>query len=237
MKGREKWLPSERHINRQVQWRTELQKYGCKVNLERTVHIRGAKVVVDVYAEVDDKIFLIEIGDIEDERKTALMQYFAREKPNVKFLHESYGENKIPQVLESLASYRNSAEYKKIQKLREYRQKILREYKQKMILSKQKMMQSKIRKPKISDSQLKFVFGILTAILASIYMLVLISGTNKPIMLPTLGVVPLCLAVWVLLLLVIWKKRNTLEHTKYDWKLERELKTLEEKLGKIDEKE
>ncbi len=105
-------MPSEEHIDRQVRWRTKLQKYGCEVNLERTVYIRGAKVVVDVYAEVEGKTFLIEIGDINDERKTALIQYYAEDNPKIEFIHEDYGENKIPQVLESITAYRNSPEYK-----------------------------------------------------------------------------------------------------------------------------
>ena len=107
-------MPSERHINRQVEWRTELQKYGCKVSLERTVSIRGARVIVDVYVEVEGKTFLIEIGDISDERKTALMQYHAEDNPNIQFIHEDYGENKIPEVLESVTAYRNSPEYKRL---------------------------------------------------------------------------------------------------------------------------
>lgn len=106
-------MPSERHINRQIQWRDALRKYGANASLERTIRIKGARIVVDVYAEIEGKTLLVEIGNINDERKTALMQYYADENSEIEFIHEPYGKNKIQQVLESLQSYRNSEEYQK----------------------------------------------------------------------------------------------------------------------------
>jgi len=114
-------MPSERHINRQIQWRDTLRKYGATVSLERTVHIRRARVVVDVYAEIEGKVFLIEIGDVDDDRKKALMQYYAQDKPNVEFVHEPYGYNEIQHVLNNIQAYRSSVEYqhyKRIQDLK-----------------------------------------------------------------------------------------------------------------------
>ena len=105
-------LPREAHIERQVQWKDTLSKYGCSVSLERTVNIRGANVIVDVYAQVGGKIFLIEIGDIDDKRKIALMRFHAEQNPNIEFVHEEYGENKTQQVLSSLSSYRETQDYK-----------------------------------------------------------------------------------------------------------------------------
>jgi len=105
-------LPREAHITRQIEWKNTLSKYGCSVSLERTVHIRGAQVIVDVYAEAEEKTFLIEIGDIDDKRKTALMRFYAEQNPNIEFVHEPYYSDKMNEVLESLNAYRNSGEYK-----------------------------------------------------------------------------------------------------------------------------
>lgn len=107
-------MPREKHIVRQVQWKNRLQAYGCYVNLEKTIYINYAPVIVDVYAEVEGKTFLIEIGDIRDKRKIALLELYARQKPNTIFINEEYGENKIQQVLESINVYLNSPEYKEI---------------------------------------------------------------------------------------------------------------------------
>lgn len=107
-------MPRESHIERQVYWKSTLQKYGCNVNLEKTIHIRGAPVIVDVFAEIDGKEFLIEIGNIADKRKNALMQFHAEKNPKIEFIHESYGENKIQSVLESVSSYRETPEYKRL---------------------------------------------------------------------------------------------------------------------------
>lgn len=105
-------MPSERHINRQIQWRDTLRKYGANVSLERMIRIRGARVVVDVYAEIEGKISLIEIGNINDERKTALMSFYAESEQKVEFIHEPYGYDEIPKMLESLEAYRKTQEYK-----------------------------------------------------------------------------------------------------------------------------
>jgi len=119
-------MPREAHIERQVHWKTTLQKYGCKVTLEKTVHIRNAPVIVDVFAEVEGKKYLIEMGDIADKRKNALMQFYAEQNFNIEFIHEGYGENKIPTLLESVTSYQQSPEYdrlkKKQQKLEEIKE-------------------------------------------------------------------------------------------------------------------
>ena len=104
-------MPSETHMRRQFQWKNALQRYGANVNLEQSLHIRRAKVIVDVIAKVERKTFLIEIGKINDERKHALLEFHA-EKPNIEFIHEDYGDNKIPMVLEQIGAYRNSEEYK-----------------------------------------------------------------------------------------------------------------------------
>lgn len=223
-------MPSERHINRQVQWRTELQKYGCNVSLERTVRIKGARVVVDVYAEVEGKAFLIEIGNIDDERKTALMQYYAQEKPNIEFLHESYGENKIPRVLESLASYRNSAEYKAMRERKE----TLRKYNVKKIQLKS------VRKPMWSDLTLKLFLAvptILIFVLSAYLPFGLIFNLyprswNKMNFQGSFIFSLVLDIIWFGILWFMWSHRNTFEHTKYDKRLEQELKTLEEETVK-----
>ncbi|HLE75126.1 MAG TPA: hypothetical protein VI864_03670 [Candidatus Bathyarchaeia archaeon] len=105
-------MPRQEHLMRQAEWKNTLEKYGCSVILEKTIRIKGAQIIADVYAETEGKTFLIEIGDIEDERKTALMQYHAEANSNIEFIHENYGENKMPQVLEFITAYRNSPEYK-----------------------------------------------------------------------------------------------------------------------------
>jgi hypothetical protein len=105
-------MPRQEHLIRQVEWKNTLEKYGCNVALEKIIQIKGARIITDVYAETEGKTFLIEIGGIEDERKTALMQYHADANPNIEFVHENYGEDKTSQVLEYIKAYRNSPEYK-----------------------------------------------------------------------------------------------------------------------------
>ena len=117
-------MPREAHIERQVHWKNTLQKYGCNVNLERTVYIRNAPIIVDVYAEAEGKIFLIEIGDISDKRKIALIQFYAEHDPNIEFIHEDYGENKIGNILESVTAYRNTPEYNKLKERQRREQEI-----------------------------------------------------------------------------------------------------------------
>jgi len=108
-------LPREAHIERQVQWKNKLSKYGCRVNLEKTVYIRNAPVIVDVYAENEGKTYLIEIGDISDKRKIALMELYAKQNQNIEFIHEPYNTNKIGEVLDNLIAYRNSDEFLHLQ--------------------------------------------------------------------------------------------------------------------------
>jgi hypothetical protein len=108
-------LPSEEHIRRQIEWSERLQPF-YDVKLEEDMRIEGARVVVDVVAKYYDKTFLIEVGDINDDRKYALMKIYAENDPDVTFIHEPYGADKINQVLESLDAYRNSAEYKALKR-------------------------------------------------------------------------------------------------------------------------
>ena len=104
-------MPSERHMSRQFEWKNALQRYGANVELEKTVRIKGARVIVDVFAKVEGKTFLIEIGDINDDRKHALLEFYS-EKPNIEFIHEDYTEDKIHHVLEQIGAYLNTEEYK-----------------------------------------------------------------------------------------------------------------------------
>jgi hypothetical protein len=67
-------MPRETHIERQVEWKQQLTKYGFRVALEKQVIIRNAPVIVDVYAILGGKKYLIEIGNIADKRKIALMK-------------------------------------------------------------------------------------------------------------------------------------------------------------------
>lgn len=88
-------MPSERHIRRQIAWSDKLRQYGAIVELEKMVQIKKAKVIVDVCAKTEGKFFLIEIGNIDDSRKHSLMEFYASQNPNIEFVHEPYGENKI----------------------------------------------------------------------------------------------------------------------------------------------
>ena len=51
--------------------------------------------ILDKIAEVEEKKYLIEIGDIADKRKNALMQFYAEQNSNIEFIHEGYGEKII----------------------------------------------------------------------------------------------------------------------------------------------
>lgn len=104
-------MPREAHIERQVEWKQQLTKHGFRVTLEKTVRIRNAPVIVDVFAVLDGKKYLVEIGDIADKRKIALMQIYAEQNHNVEFIHEGYGQDKIQTVLQSSKSYKNSPEH------------------------------------------------------------------------------------------------------------------------------
>jgi len=68
------------------------------------VHIKRATVIVDVCAKTEGKLFLIEIRNIEDSRKHSLMEFYASQNPNIEFVHETYGENKIPLFLSDITS-------------------------------------------------------------------------------------------------------------------------------------
>ena len=106
-------MPSERHIIRQLEWKRKLEPYG-RVELEKQLLIKGAKVIVDVYAVIENKEFIIEIGGIADPRKYALLQFYAESKPNVTFIHEPYSEDKTQEVLEDINAYLNSPEYQSL---------------------------------------------------------------------------------------------------------------------------
>lgn len=107
-------MPREQHIERQIEWKKKLQEYGCNVGLEKTIYINGAPIIVDVYAKSEDKTFLIEIGDIDDKRKYALIEYYAKDNSNIVFVHEEYFANKMQDVLGLINAYRNSPEYKQL---------------------------------------------------------------------------------------------------------------------------
>ena len=113
------FMPREAHIERQVQWKNKLSEYGLKVNLEKTIYIQNAPVIVDVFAELEGKTFLIEIGDIEDKRKKALMELYAEQNRDIDFIHEPYNTDKISMVLENVTSYLISPEYHQIQMAKE----------------------------------------------------------------------------------------------------------------------
>ena len=108
--------------------------------MENTIYINNAPVIIDVYAEVERKTFLIEIGDIADRRKVALLELYVNQNPNIEFIHECYGENKIQQVLDFITAYhekervyRESPEYKKLLEKRELlkKQETIKQYKRK----------------------------------------------------------------------------------------------------------
>ena len=102
-------MPRQEHILRQVDWQKELSKFG-KTTLEKSLQIRGAEVFVDVYAKIGSKEYLIEIGDIADKRKEALLEIYAEHNPRILFIHENYGQNRIPEVLKTIERFRNSSE-------------------------------------------------------------------------------------------------------------------------------
>jgi hypothetical protein len=102
-------MPREEHLVRQVEWKKKLEQYG-KVELEKQLSIRGAKIFADVYAQIEGREFIIEVGDIGDDRKNALLQLYAESKPNIVFIHESYGQDKIQNVLEQINAYLHSPE-------------------------------------------------------------------------------------------------------------------------------
>lgn len=99
-------MPREAHIERQVQWKTILQENGCNARLEKSIKIKGARVVVDVFVEFGGITYLIEIGDIDDERKNALLQIYAQHNSKINFIHEAYGQDKTQEVLSNLSSYK-----------------------------------------------------------------------------------------------------------------------------------
>lgn len=103
-------MPREEHIMRQTEWKRHLERYG-KVELEKQLLIKGARVVIDVYAVIENKEFIIEIGNIDDRRKYALLQFYVESKPNVVFIHEPYGKNRIQETVEKITAYQNSPEY------------------------------------------------------------------------------------------------------------------------------
>ena len=115
-------MPSEEHLVRQVEWKKKLEQYG-KVELEKQLSIRGAKIFADVYAQIEGKEFIIEVGDIGDDRKNALLQLYAESKPNIVFIHEAYGQNNIQDVLEQINAYLHSPE-RQLERQLEIRKKI-----------------------------------------------------------------------------------------------------------------
>ena len=76
---------------------TTTYKIWFNVVLEKTVRIRNAPVIVDVFAVLDGKKYLIEIGDIADKRKFALMEIYAEQNSNTEFIHEGMENTKFKQ--------------------------------------------------------------------------------------------------------------------------------------------
>ena len=102
-------MTRQEHHVRQMKWFEELGKYG-KAQIEPSVRIRKAEVFPDVYAEIDGKKYIIEIGDVDDQRKEALLELYAENNSDLVFVHERYGEDKIEQTLETIKEYQDSDE-------------------------------------------------------------------------------------------------------------------------------
>lgn len=104
-------MTRQEHHLRQVKWYETLSQYG-KAEIEPSIKIRNAEIFPDVYAEIDDKKYIIEIGDVDDKRKEALLSIYAENHRDLVFIHEHYGEDKINEVLKTINAYRSSDEGK-----------------------------------------------------------------------------------------------------------------------------
>ena len=77
-------MPREEHIMRQVEWKKRLEPYGS-VELKKQLIIRGARIIADVYAQIEGKELIIEIGDIGDDRKKRSAPILRRIKAKRRF--------------------------------------------------------------------------------------------------------------------------------------------------------
>jgi hypothetical protein len=66
-------MPREEHLHRQIAWKEALSQFG-ETHLEQSLTIRGAQIFTDVYAEIEGKEYIIEIADVADKRKEALLE-------------------------------------------------------------------------------------------------------------------------------------------------------------------
>jgi hypothetical protein len=99
----------QEHHMRQMEWFDELSKYGF-AEIEPSIKIPDAIVYPDIYGKIENKEFIIEIGEVDDKRKEALHQIYAEKNPSVVFVHEHYGEDRLGEVLEKIGEYQNSPE-------------------------------------------------------------------------------------------------------------------------------
>ena len=83
------------HILKQVEWYNRLKsEYGCsKVEMEFTLEIPQKHIVrnhyrIDVYGESKDKIFIIEIGNI-NQHKLKYLESLAGSEDKITFIHVS----------------------------------------------------------------------------------------------------------------------------------------------------
>jgi len=103
-------MPREEHLIRQVEYKKALEKYGY-VHLEHSLEVEGKYIRADIYAEIEGKKYIIEIGDIDDEDKGIILGLYAKLHPEMVFIHEHYGENKLEGILQTIRQYFNSSEY------------------------------------------------------------------------------------------------------------------------------
>jgi hypothetical protein len=111
-------MTRQEHHMRQMKWFEELSKYGF-AEIEPSIKIRDAVVYPDVYGKIENIEFIIEIGDVDDKRKEALLEIYAEKNPLVVFVHEHYGEDKLGEVLGRIDGYQSSPEVKNKKHLQE----------------------------------------------------------------------------------------------------------------------
>lgn len=99
-------MPREEHLLRQMEWKNTLTKFG-RVSLEKSISIGGALIYADVYATIDGREYIIEIGDMADKKKQELLESYGKNQ-NVIFMHEGYGQDKIIEVLQTISRFRDS---------------------------------------------------------------------------------------------------------------------------------
>jgi len=150
------------------------------------------------------------------------MEYYARENPNIVFVHEPYEHNEIPRVLESIEAYQNSKEYY----LRKRRNELIEKL----------SLQKNVVKPQLTDRQVKIFFGVSCTI---VYLLCLWLPFSPPswnrMNFHESVMFSICLTTFFTFIFgVMWKTRNTVEHSKYDATLEQELAEIEQQLAELE---